>query len=909
METLKTSEEIAIAASESFKEREYWLNKLSGELARSSFPYDVKGLPGEAEQPGLLSFSLSEEDADRLLKISNKSDSRLHMILTAALIVLLHKYTENTDIIIGMPVERQEVEGEFINMVLALRNIVAGDTVFKDLLLQVRKTVFEAIEHQNYPVEALLSDLGLEHDEGPFPLFDVALSLENIQAMDYLRDIPLGMKFSFRREGESIEAELAYRSSLYLQATAERVCKHYRRVLHLVLEQIDARVEGIDILSEEEKNQLLYEFNDTASEAPREQTIYGLFLSRAEQAPNNDAVMYEGTRLTYRQLHEKASQLARFLIEKGVTTGTIVPMMVERSIEMIVGIFGILRAGAAYLPLDPTYPADRIDYMIKDSAAGVLLTTRDLCAGTAKEKGRGIDRILIDDCIIEAVGLPVSESRFGANRDTHRVPKNFDEGQEPTPGDLAYVIYTSGSTGKPKGVMIPHQSIVNTLFWRKNYYGFDERDRVLQIPSFSFDSSVEDIFTPLISGSGLVLIDPQQQFDVDYLLKRIDENRISHFLMVPNLYKTLLEEIESPLESLKTVTVAGDNFTGDLVKLHFDRLPGTRLFNEYGPTENSVCSTVYELKSDKAPVLIGKPIDNVACYILDKEGKCSPIGVAGRLWLAGAGLARGYLNAVYLTHDRFTTHTLLAGKRLYNTGDYAKWTADGNIEFLGRKDLQVKIRGFRIEMGEIENQLRKYDGIKDVIVTANEDNRGNKYLCAYAIMLPGSQLDVTGIMNFLSVRLPDYMVPAYYYKIDAFPLTPNGKIDKKRLPQPEEYIKTGVEYVAPRNELEEKMAEIWKHELDLDQVGINDNYFTIGGDSIKSIRLIRVINRELSKNLKIADLYVNNTIGRLSELIGKSEAGVAAAEAQQVEEQYGKAMGKISELKDKYLQGIRENDD
>lgn len=896
MENLQRSEEIAIAAGESFKEREYWLNKLSGDPVRSYFPYDFKGVPTAASHLESLSFELTGENFSRLLKISNQSDSRLHMVLAAVLVVLLHKYTENTDIIMGIPVERQEIEGDFINATLILRNFVTNNMRFKDLLLQVRKTIYEAIENQNYPTEALLYDLNMEFSETQFPLFDVALSLENIQNMKYLQHIHLGMKFSFLREDECIKGLLEYNSLLYREPTAERICKHYQRVMHQVLSDVNVTVDDIDILSGKEKNQLLFEFNSTNQEYPRNQTIHQLFESQVEKTPNNNAVVYEGTRLTYKELNEKAHQLACLLKEKGVKPDTIVAIMVERSLEMIVGLLGILKSGGTYLPLDPEYPEERITYMLGDSNTNMLVSvspTSTLAEGSDRIWRWEGERILLD---------PGNVTGFDYSKNLE--PAAAFSNSQPA-ASLAYVIYTSGSTGKPKGVLIRHASIVNTLYWRKSYYKFDGNDSILQVPSFSFDSSVEDIFTPLISGSNLVLIHQQQQLDLGYLGEVMAENQVTHFLMVPNLYKTLLEVQVDPLESLKTVTVAGDNFTAELLDLHFEKLPHVRLFNEYGPTENSVCSTVYELTSGNTRVLIGKPINNISCYILNKQSKLNPIGVPGQLCISGVGLASGYLNAAYLTRERFIPNPLVPGERMYLTGDYARCLTDGNIEFLGRKDLQVKIRGFRIELGEVERQLKTYDGVTDVVITANEDGQGNKYLCAYPVMLPDTQFDVAKMMNFLSTRLPDYMVPAYYFKIDRIPLTPNGKIDRTQLPQPEEHLQTGAEYVAPRNELEEKLAEIWKKELNLEQVGINDNYFTIGGDSIKSIRLISIINRELNKKLKIAELYVNNTIERLAAVISKPETDVSTAEVQYEKAQYEKAIEKVANIKNKFLQGVQ----
>jgi amino acid adenylation domain-containing protein len=846
MNFIKQNEDIAIAASQSFKEKKYWSDKLAGVQGGCCFPYDFEvGM----QKPVIdtFRFKLSGAPASQLIKLSNESYSRLHMIITACVAVLLERYSGSSDIIIGMPVDKQEREGDFINTVLAVRNLFQEDMTFRELLSLVRQSIIEAVEHQNYPIEVLLYDLGMAMSESHFPLFDVAVILENIHDKKYLRHVSTSMNFVMMAEDDSLEAAIEYNSLLYKRETVERIAGHFAGVVEETVFNVNMRLDEVSVLSKKEIEDMLSGSISNEVDFPGNKTIHELFEEQAAISAEDTAIIYEGKSLSFRELNERADRLACFLRKKGVRPGTAVGICILRSIEMIVGMLGVLKAGGAYLPIDPGYPKERIKYLIEDSAVNILLTNEE-CALDIQFNGEilNLDHSDVYDNDLSGV-IDVKSSG----------------------GDPAYIIYTSGSTGKPKGVFIEHSAILNTLNWRKKYYGFNREHAVLQIPSFSFDSSVEDIFTPLIGGTRLVLIKHQNQFDLNYLGDLIRQNQVTHFLIVPNFYRNFLEQIPDDLKNMIAITVAGDNFTEELVKQHYEKLPGVKLYNEYGPTENSVCSTIYEFDPGKTTVLIGKPIYNVASYILDKKRRLSPVGVPGELCVSGPGLARGYLNRIELTMEKFADHPFSQGKRIYETGDLAKWMADGNIEFLGRKDYQVKIRGHRVEPGEIEKQLLKHNDIKEAIVIPKKDHRGETLLCAYFVS--DNELNSTELRGFLLEGLPENMVPAYFVKLEKMPLNPNGKIDRNKLPEPTGHINTGVEYEAPRTNLEKDLAEIWKRELGLELIGIHDNYFNIGGDSIRSIRLINAINEVLDKNLKVVDLYINYTIEKLAVKIAEEK--------------------------------------
>jgi tyrocidine synthetase III len=874
MRNITVPEEMAIAAGQLVKEKKYWLNKLSGELLKSGFPCSPGITGGKKTGTATVKLKLSQTISSELLRLSKGSDPRIFMILTTSLVILLGKYTGNNDIILGAPIYKQDVDAEFINTVLTLRNRLTDNMTFKELLIQARETIVEAVKNQNYPIEALIHDLNMTFSKDEFQLFDVAILLENIHEKQYLNHIYPNMIFSFLRSGDVIEGELQYNESMYDRAAVERIGKHYVSILGHAILNVDGRVDDIEMLLEEEKRVLLHDFNDTGSVSlPKEACIHQLFEDQVQKTPRDIAVVFNGQHLNYGDLDRKANSLARLLKQKNVSPGSIVGIMLERSMEMIIAMIGILKSGGAYLALDPEYPVERIKFMIRDSGVNLVLTK-----GPVEMESPFAGEIIdLEEPGIYLSGASNLQSPVGAH-------------------DMAYVVYTSGSTGAPKGVAVAHASIANTLLWRKIYYQFDKDQAVMQIPSFSFDSSVEDIFVPLISGSQLVMIQEQFRMDPPYLKEIIENNKITHFLITPGFYKTLLTEIPGTLKKLQTITLAGDHFTGELVKEHFEKLDGVRLFNEYGPSENSVCSTVYEFSPEQSDVLVGKPIPGVHCYILNHQRKLSPFGVPGELYLSGKGLAKGYLNRPELTHQKFITDPNFPGERMYLTGDMARWHTGGNLEFLDRIDQQVKIRGFRVEIGEIENRLLSHGNVKEAAVAAREDQEGNKYLCAY--LVTAGELDVTSIAEYLLQTLPGYMVPTHFVELERIPLTATGKIDRKQLQEMSYGIKSASDYVPPRNSLEEKLVEIWKDKLQLDKIGIKDNYFHMGGDSIKSIGLLTAINEGLGKNLKVADLYVNNTIELLANKIVED-----SGEPDNTQNEYNEALQEIESLQQSILMG------
>jgi amino acid adenylation domain-containing protein len=844
-ENQKSLSQQKVVSSQLYKEEEYWMNKLAGEWIRSCFPYDMNKNQ-DISRMELAEFTLTGDIFSQLMKLSNGSDYRLHMIIVAGLLVLINKYTGIKDIILGTPTLKQDFEAEFINTALALRNQINSDDItFKELLLQVRQTVTESNENQNYPIEQLPLQLGLSYSQGDdFPLFDIIILLENIQDKKYIQHIYTNMIFSFRRTDEVVEGTIEYNTLLYHKSTIERLTSHFSHLLGQVLANGSAKIIDIDILTQEERNQLLFDFNNTIADYPMNKTIHRLFTEQVEKEPDNPAVVdCNGIdAISYRELNERSNRFARLLRSKGVTKERIVGIMVERSLHMIVGMLGIIKAGGAYLPTDTSYPEKRIQYILADSGVEILITQKEM-TGTFGEQG-----------VIKPDDKDIS-SFEKYNLENVSYPEN-----------LIYVIYTSGSTGNPKGVLVQHRGVVNMALFYKKLFGVNHESRMSQVASPGFDAMANEVWPCLINGAALYIAPDETRVDPVKQKKWLLDNKITISYQPTVIAEHLLEE-EWPEEDvfLRTIATAGDRLTRYPLGHPF------ALYNLYGPTEDTVWtswSKVEERNTDSSPQQkhphIGKPIENHQVYILSMDFKLQPIGVLGEICIGGDGLARGYLNQPELTAEKFISpNTLqrLPFTRLYRTGDLARLLPEGIIEFSGRMDHQVKIRGYRIELEEIERQLLKHHEIKKAVVIARETRRHGgvndfKFLCAYIVA--NKALEASELREYLLKTLPDYMIPLYFVHISQIPLTPNGKVDRKKLPEPE--IQLSTKYEAPSTDIEKLVANTWNEVLKLDKVGLNDNFFAIGGNSLNVIQLNSKLNQLLKVEIPVVAMFENFTI-------------------------------------------------
>ncbi|WP_432403712.1 amino acid adenylation domain-containing protein [Wukongibacter sp. M2B1] len=846
MKDNRHSIDLVSAGIKQSSERDYWLNKLSGEITKVYFPYDNNEIISEKDNSihyDRLEFTFSDEAYAKLMKLRNGSDSLLHMIFAAGLTGLLWRYTQQRDIIIGSTIMKQNVEGEFINTVLALRNKIEENMTFKELLLEVRNTIVDATKNQNYPIEGLLHYLNIPYRGKEFPLFDIAILLENIHDRGYIDHIVPNMIISLRRNEESITGIVEYNSKRYKERTLQKIIEHYKRLIETSIGNVNLGLSEIEIMSDEEKNSILNGFNETTKNYPKEQLIYQLFEEQARMHPYEIAIEDEDREMTYKELNERSNQLARILRKKRVSPDSIVAIMAELSIDTIVGIIGIVKAGGAFLPIDSNYPKDRINFMLGDSDAEILLSHSHLKN-------------------IEFEGEVI-------NLDTEKILDEDNSNLDiiNSSDDLAYMIYTSGSTGTPKGVMIRHQGLINYAWWAAKTYVRGEKIKFPLYTSISFDLTITSIFTPLITGNKIIVY----RADGNEILieKVIRDNRVNIVKATPSHLKVIKNNTYEN-SSIKRFIVGGEDLSSSLAKSIYKGFnENVEIYNEYGPTEAVVGCVVhkYDIEEDTdKSVPIGKPIDNTKIYILSKNNCLQPIGVVGELCIAGDGLARGYFKREKLTEERFINNPLSKEEKIYKTGDLARWLTDGTIEFLGRIDNQVKIRGFRIEIGEIEKHLLEIDDVKEAVVVAREDKTKELYICAYIV----SQSDflASEIREMLSKRLPDYMIPSYFVKIDSIPLTTNGKLDIKALPIPNERNTAGAKYVEPRNETERRLVDIWREVLGGEgKIGIDDSFFEIGGHSLKATTLLGKIHKEFNIKVSFVKIFENPTIRGLAEYI------------------------------------------
>jgi amino acid adenylation domain-containing protein/non-ribosomal peptide synthase protein (TIGR01720 family) len=854
----------------------YWRTYLSGYEQQAGLPGVIKGAVEDnsgAYKTGTHSFVIDEDLLNALNNAAAEKRVTLHTIFQTAWGILLQRFNNTEDVVFGnvvsgRPPDLENVEqivGLFIDT-LPVRIRLKGEQSFPRLALRVQEEslLSQSFQHvplvevqaltplsrglidhimiyENYPLHEELSRMGDQQDCG-FSITDV----EVFEQTNYDFNIALV-------PGRPFTVTFAFNALVYDEAFIRRLGGYLLTIIRQVASNRDIQLKDIEIVPEEEKRQLLFDFNDTAEDYPVNKTIHRLFAEQAARTPDHTALVgenpklitrVEGTRglaplpvqVTYKELDNKSHQLAAALQEKGVTPDTIVGIMVERSVEMITGLLGILKAGGAYLPIDPGYPKERIEYMLSDSGAKVLLTDDDL-----------------------RENLSVSS--------VSSVAKN----------NLAYVIYTSGTTGKPKGVLVEHTGVVNVVTWFGKTHGPGPGIHMLHLSEYTFDASIDQIFGTLLHGGVLHVIPGDLLPDLEVLRRYIAVHRVNIINFVPMMLKELL--VDKPkIKSLHTV-ISGADRLDDIVK---EKLltKGYRLYNQYGPTEATVDTLACRcLPGEK--VHLGQPIANVKVYILDGRGNLLPVAVPGELFISGAGITRGYLNRPELTAEKFILPQRTQGtqglsylsymsNRSYRTGDLARWLTDGNIEFIGRIDHQVKIRGYRIELEEIENRLLALEGIREAVVIDRQDRSGHKYLCGYIV--PGSSpgKGTIEIKNILSKMLPDYMVPTHLVEMEKIPLTPTGKIDRKRLPEPE--VKAGEGRVPPRDEIEKTLAVVWGEVLNIEYtaVGIDDNFFDLGGDSIKAIQISTRMNQEGYK-VDIKDIFQNPTISTLTPYVTSIE--------------------------------------
>ncbi|MDQ1355258.1 MAG: hypothetical protein QG657_5568 [Acidobacteriota bacterium] len=885
----KKLKKLIISAQQRKKEKEYWIEKLGGEWKKSIIPYDY---PRHFSREWCLKsseFKFAERITAQLLKMSSGSEYALNVIFHAALVVLLSRYNNSQDIIVGMPIYKQEHTGDYINAVLALRNRLTERMTFKDLLLQVKQNVMEAFENCNYPLQLLVEHLNIPYgQDSDFPLFDVALLIENIQEKELLHTMECSMVFSFSRDRQSLQGVVEYNTSRYCSDSVGRIISHFSMVLQELLFNVDQSVNGFDILSSREKHRILYEFNDTEAYYPKDKTVHELFEEQVDKTSDQIAVVsrheeHEGHEkgnyqiaITYKELNHHSNLFACTLREKGVMSDTILAISLGRSLEMIIGILGILKSGGAYLPIDPDYPEERIGYMLADSNAKILITKSEIRNPKfdTNPNDQKINVIVLDFEHLDFNFL-IGHSRplsGGLSGFEYRA-SGFNS------SSLAYIIYTSGTTGQPKGSLIEHRNVVRLVLSDKFQFDFSDCDVWTLFHSFCFDFSVWEMYGALLYGGKLIIVPKVVAMDTAEFLGLLNRENVTVLNQTPSAFYNLIDEVLNPHRQrknlyMKYVIFGGEALNPLKLKDWLGKYPQTRFINMFGITETTVHVTYKEITEKDIELNvsnIGKPIPTLSAYILDRYLRPVPLGVTGEICVGGDGVGRGYLNRVELTKEKFVESPYNPGGRLYRSGDTGRFLENGDMEYSGRIDHQVKIRGFRIELGEIENRLLKYDGIKDAVVLA-EETPDEKYLCAYIVADKGFTL--TELRTHLSGKLPDYMIPSYFVRIEKVPLTPNGKVDRRAFPKPE--LKVGENYIAPKNEIETKLVELWAEILGRDKlhkpqlqtsIGIHDNFFELGGHSLNATILVSKIHKLYDVIVPLTEIFKTPRIKELAKYI------------------------------------------
>ncbi|WP_020479986.1 non-ribosomal peptide synthetase [Mastigocladopsis repens] len=851
---------------------DYWKQQLAGDLP-------VLALPTDRPRPAVQTFAGQEYDlvlphelSQALKVLSQQEGVTLFMTLLAAFKTLLYRYTGQEDILIGSPIanrNRAEIEhliGFFVNT-LVLRTDLSGNLSFRELLKRVREVTLGAYAHQDLPFEKLVEELQPQRDMSRPPLFQVMFVFQNAptETLDLpglsIQPMPLKSKtakfdlaLSLVETEQGLLCKVEYNTDLFEEFTISRLIEHFQILLTGIVANPQQRLWELPLLTATEQQQLV-EWNNTYTNYDNERCLHQLFEAQVEQTPDAVAVVFEDEQLTYRELNQRANQLAHHLQKLGVKPEVLVGICVERSLEMVIGLLGILKAGGAYVPLDPSYPRDRLAFMFENSQTPVLLTQQHLLENLPAHTAK----VVCLDSNWEVIARASSENPIC----------NL------TPDNLAYVIYTSGSTGRPKGAMNTHRGICNRLLWMQSAYQLTAADRVLQKTPFSFDVSVWEFFWTLLTGARLVVAQPEGHRDPNYLVKLILQQQITTVHFVPSMLQVFLEtEGLETCKCLKRVIASGEALPVELQKRFFTRLDA-QLHNLYGPTEAAIDVTFWECVPENThwqKVPIGRPIANTQIYLLDQHLYSVPLGVIGELYIGGVAVGRGYLNSPELTAEKFIPNHFSdePGARLYKTGDKARYLADGNIEFLGRIDDQVKIRGFRIELGEIEAAITQHPTVRECVVVVREDELAQKCLVAYVVLYSEQTLTSSELRHFLELKLPGYMVPSAFVMLQALPLTPNGKVNRRVLPAPENLRpELEVAYVMPQTEVERAIATVWQKALNLENIGIHDNFFELGGHSLLMVRVHRELREIFKTDLSLLNLFRYSTISSLAEFISQ----------------------------------------
>ncbi len=835
----------------------YWLSKFKdSEIPAINLPYDFSVPSSRSYNGNTISKQISEKDFDKYIVSAKKFGVSPYMFFLSALFVLLYKYTGQEEIIVGSPVsgrnnnQLQHIIGMFVNNI-AVDGKIDSSKKFAEFLDAIKQQVLSDLEYQNYPYNLLVKNLDIPSDSTNNPLFDVMFAYQNAnsnkltlgdESVEIIKSASGISKFnlSIEIEPDTRVVNLEYRTDLFKEDTINRLFEHFINTLNVICENDDILIKDISIISDEEKNRILYEFNATAVDYPNDKSVIELFEDQVKKTPDNIALVFENTSLTYKELNEKANQLANFIKAEGFVPEDIICILLDKSIEMIIAVLAILKNRCAYLPIDITYPEERIEYIIKDSKSKLLLTS----------KNQNTFNLPIKSIYIDLDNNNIYNSNY---KDNISMTRNSN--------DLAYIMYTSGSTGNPKGVMIENKSI-SRLIINNNYIKFLENDRILQTGSIVFDACTFEIWGAFLNGLPLYIIKKEDLLDESTFHEYILKNKITVLWLTAPLFNQLCESNPHMFKTIRCLLTGGDVLSPKHINMAKLANPNLTIINGYGPTENTTFSCCYQIDKKYADSIpIGGPIANSTGYVVSTDNNLQPIGLPGELWVGGDGIARGYFNNDKLTSDKFI-YSNLVNARVYKTGDLVKWDSNGHLIFLGRIDNQIKIRGFRVELSEITTVINSYEGIREAY-TIFDTVHSQKSICSY--LVADKRIDFGDLKKYLGNHLPKYMIPTYFMQLDFLPINQNGKVNKKLLPKNFE-IHSTKDIILPSSDLEKKLYDIFANILNISDFSIDDNFFNLGGDSINAMKLeVEALKNNI--NVTYGDIFKYPSVKDLANYI------------------------------------------
>lgn len=852
-------------ANEMATEVAFWREELAGAPPLLELPTSRPRPAVQSFRGSLEGFEMSGEVREGLRRLSRREGATLYMVLLAAFKTLLWRYSGQADVVVGTPIagrtsaELEGLIGFFVNT-LPLRISVSGAETFVEFVRRVRGMCLEAFAHQDVPFEKLVEELNPPRDLSYSPIFQVVFGLQNAPLPETsLSDLTLSpvdvpaeiakfdLTFFMMATGSRLVGTVEYNSDLFDTATIKRMIGHFQNLLEAVVSQPALTLATVTLLSPAEQHQLLVQWNQTAVSYPQEFCIHDLFAAQAAESPQHVAVMFDGEQLSYQELNERANRLARYLRGLGVGAETPVGLLVERSLDSVIGMLGIWKAGGCYVPLDAQTPVERLAFMVEDSGVKVILTQSALRARLHFEPARVVD--------LESAQVNIAAES----------PSNLPDRVGPT--EMAYMIYTSGTSGQPKAVIVEHRQLVNTIVCSQRKFEVGTADVMPCLASLSFDISLFELFVPLLAGGTVVLYRQEALLEMQEFTRSLQAMTLLH--VVPSLMRQIAEahkrgETPRRFDRLRKAFIGGDWVPLDLLEQMRELFPGADIHVLYGPTEGTIICTSYQVPREQTLErnLIGRPLGNVNLRLLDKDGNDVPVGVRGEIWIGGESVARGYLKREELTLERFV---LIEGKRYYRTGDLGRYMADGNIEFLGRSDEQVKVRGYRVELGEIEALLMQHPDVREAAVLAVTDAAQEKRLDAYIVPGAGIVLTAGELQSFLQPKVPEHMIPVTFNLLDGLPLTPHGKVNRRALAEfSGRRLASGFEYVAPSTATEKVIAEVWREVLKVERVGAHDNFFALGGHSLLLVQLLRRLQTVVKQEISVVDLFRYPTVAALA---------------------------------------------